>query len=210
MAKPSRPSRKGQGAKSPKRNAFFSPETLQTLHDERDSGHRYSYKFPGLEVVADALRENDGNLLEAAKQLQVSRPTLYDWIEKNPVLKQAREEGEEALLDLAQSKLKELIVGVWMEGKEQEDGSGGAYKSPPHFKSIEFLLRTKGKKRGFVVDNKPARTDGGSDLWRQANEMMTRAMAKYDTQGTGGVQPGTVGAADTIDSETELGSRPGP
>ena len=66
-----------------------------------------------------------------AKSLGVSRPTLDNWIASDPDYDKAMIEARESTLDLAESKLMELVG----------DKNLGA---------ICFYLKTIGKSRGFV------------------------------------------------------------
>ncbi|MBO4551487.1 MAG: hypothetical protein J5733_12215, partial [Bacteroidaceae bacterium] len=71
------------------------------------------------------------NISAACKKVDISRRTYYKWCEKNPEFKDAVTDSQDALIDLAETKLQQNI----MEGKEQ---------------SIFFFLKTKGKSRGYV------------------------------------------------------------
>lgn len=71
------------------------------------------------------------NISATCKKIGISRRCYYKWIDGNPEFKTAVTDGQEALIDLAETKLQQNI----MEGKEQ---------------SIFFFLKTKGKSRGYV------------------------------------------------------------
>lgn len=66
-----------------------------------------------------------------AKALDCTRPTLDAWIGDDPDYKQAFIEARDQTLDLAETKLRELI----------NDKNLGA---------ICFYLKTQGKSRGFI------------------------------------------------------------
>ncbi len=70
------------------------------------------------------------NVSATCTALQISRQTWYNWRE-NPEFLEKVEEAEEALLDLAESKLFEKVT--------QGDNT-----------CMIFFLKTKGKKRGYV------------------------------------------------------------
>jgi len=199
--KPKRPSRFGQGQKPPQDKAFFSAENART---ERD-GH--TYKFPGVPEIKRVLIACNGNLTAAAAELNVVRNTVFKWVAEYPELAEARIEGNQRRLDRAESKLDELIEGVQVQ-KMTPDGPD-VYTLPPHFKSIEFLLRTLGKDRGYIADNKPTQANSSASLWVQLHGLMEQARQAYDTQDTQPPEPGTVAVSEGIDSEAELGSRPG-
>lgn len=166
-------------------DGFFGSQTGQTeqllylLHSP-DSGKNYTYKKPDNANIAALLIENRGNLYVTAKNLNVSRTTVYAWIEAEPVLELARTIGHEERIDWVESKLDELIEGVWFE----EPIYGKVYKRPPNFKAIELFLLTQGKKRGYIRDNKPVQGDQTASLWVQLHGLMEQARQAYDTQGT--------------------------
>ena len=71
------------------------------------------------------------NISATCKKIGISRRSYYKWIDANPEFKAAVTDEQDALIDLAETKLQQNI----MEGKEQ---------------SIFFFLKTKGKSRGYV------------------------------------------------------------
>lgn len=71
------------------------------------------------------------NISATCKKIGISRRCYYKWIDGSPEFKAAVTDEQDALIDLAETKLQQNI----MEGKEQ---------------SIFFFLKTKGKSRGYV------------------------------------------------------------
>lgn len=86
---------------------------------------------PPKKIILDAIRVTGGNVSAAANKLACSRRALYVWMNSDPELKQAREDAEESLLDMAEGKLYTAV-------KEGD------------MTAIIFTLKTKGKKRGYV------------------------------------------------------------
>ena len=80
----------------------------------------------------EALLKNYGNVSAAARALGVSQPTLWERIERSERLQAARKEAEEQTLDMAEAALVEAVR------------SGAAW-------AVCFLLKTKGRRRGFVT-----------------------------------------------------------
>lgn len=80
-----------------------------------------------LETIADKY----GIIKDIAEAYEVTRGTIYQWLEKYPECKEAVTKGKDRVIDLAESKLIENI-GL---GKE---------------KSIIFALETIGKRRGYT------------------------------------------------------------
>lgn len=78
-----------------------------------------------------ALEKTLGVVTTAAKMAGIDRTTHYLWTRTDEEYKEAAESIQEVLLDFAETKLHELI-------KNSEPSA------------IYFLLKTKGKKRGFI------------------------------------------------------------
>jgi hypothetical protein len=96
-----------------------------------------------LEAVERAIRECHGVLSQAAEALGCNRFTLYRWIEREPHLKQVREEAGEILLDIAE---RNVVRGL-------EEGSASYTK---------WFLDRKGRSRGYgprseILDDGPGR-----------------------------------------------------
>lgn len=77
------------------------------------------------------------NISVACKKVGISRRTFYNWYNNDEEFRTAIDDGNEAMIDLAETQLFKNI----RDGKEQ---------------SIFFYLKTKGKHRGYVeqVDNR--------------------------------------------------------
>ena len=84
------------------------------------------------EQVINALTKCYGLKAPAARALHCSRHTVTRYIERFPAIKEAQEDAIEGALDLAQSKLVDLV--------EKEN-----------FWAIRYLLSTLGKSRGFTT-----------------------------------------------------------
>ncbi len=151
----------------PPEPGFFSPQTEQTEHD-------HTYKFPGVEKVAAHLLASFGNVLKAADDLSISRTTLYTWIGKYPELEEARKAGNEARIDKAESKLMDLIEGVQVRTPK-----GRVYARPPSYQAIQFLLRTIGRSRGYVVHNQPIQSNTSAQMWDQLHELLEQARQEF-------------------------------
>lgn len=81
-------------------------------------------------AIAKALEQHYGNITDSARALRVDPEELRARVRAEPVLQAAQKEGYELLADLAEEKLFELA--------EDED-----------VQACIFLLKTKGKHRGF-------------------------------------------------------------
>jgi len=78
-----------------------------------------------------AIEGTGGIMLSIAKNLGVTRQTVYKFIEKYPDMQELRLQEEEKILDIAENSL-------FTEAKNREQWA------------TKYLLATKGKKRGYV------------------------------------------------------------
>ena len=84
--------------------------------------------------VIDAIYEANGIVTEAARILGCDRGTIYDRAKRNKKVKAAMDDANDAVLDKAEGCLIGLIDSI-----EHKD----------HFSAVRYLLRTKGRKRGY-------------------------------------------------------------
>lgn len=165
---PTQPTAPSKSAPDSSAADFFYAHTEQTEHN-------HTYKWPGEIEVIDRLFRFSGNLLLVANDLGVSRTTLYAWMDEHPVLKEARAEANEFRLDKAEAKLDELIDGVHFE----DPVTGNVYKRAPSYQAIQFLLRTVGKKRGYVLNNQPIQSNDSASHWDQLHKLFEQARAEF-------------------------------
>jgi hypothetical protein len=83
-------------------------------------------------------------LSAAARDLGVSRQTVYNYIEKYVTVREARDEARDTLLDMTEGKLFEAI-------------------KRGNIAAIMFTLKTIGKSRGYVerIQQEVTGADGG-------------------------------------------------
>lgn len=82
-------------------------------------------------IVIEALENSGGFVSEASKKLRCSSQAVYDFLKRNEDVKLIKQQIDERYLDMAESKLLQLI----------NQGNLGA---------ICFFLKCKGKNRGYV------------------------------------------------------------
>lgn len=82
-------------------------------------------------VFLEYYEKNAGNISQTCKKVQISRQCFYDWKKDDKEFRAAAEDIEESLLDFTESKAMQKIS----EGDTT---------------MIIFMLKTKGKKRGYV------------------------------------------------------------
>ena len=85
--------------------------------------------------VLDAIAQGLGIKTSIAKRLGISRALLDRWIKENPTVAAAFDEAVEILLDTAEHKLIEQVLGG-------------------DLKAIKYLLDTKGQSRGYGAAKK--------------------------------------------------------
>jgi len=95
----------------------------------------------------DAYTAKACNRSEACRAVNIDRGTSYDWQKADAAFARAVRDAEEAMLDMAESRLMGLVG----------EGDLGA---------ICFLLKCRGKARGYVerFDNRVDLTSGGASL----------------------------------------------
>lgn len=78
-----------------------------------------------------ALSDAGSNVSSACRAVKINRSTYYGWMEKDIKFSEAVEDIKESMIDLAESKLMELV-------KEK------------NITAIIFFLKTRGKDRGYI------------------------------------------------------------
>ena len=92
-----------------------------------------------------------GNVSMVARTLNVSRTTLYRFIDSHPTVKQALSEAREKMIDNVESKLYSKAL----------DGDTTA---------MIFFLKTQGKARGYVERQEVTGADGGAVMVKWDDE----------------------------------------
>jgi len=109
------------------------------------SGSRQRYTQ---QQMINALTQAHGLIAPAAQALHCHRHTVDRYIARYPLVRRAYEEAREAVIDLAESKLIELV--------EQRD-----------WRAIRYLLSTLGKDRGYVERTEVQQMGGDLEAVRQ-------------------------------------------
>ncbi|CAN5459805.1 hypothetical protein BH20ACI3_BH20ACI3_41870 [soil metagenome] len=87
-------------------------------------------KIPSRAALIDALKENDGNMAATARRFHCSRTTVWEYVNKDPELRQTVDELSEVFIDEAESQLYKHI----REG---------------NIVATIFFLKTKARHRGY-------------------------------------------------------------
>lgn len=86
---------------------------------------------PSNKLIIDALTKTGGNISATAQMLKVGRRTLHTWLDKYPILRQARNDAFDSFIDLAESKLMQKV-------------------NKGDMTAIIFTLKTQGRNRGYI------------------------------------------------------------
>ncbi|MFC2103383.1 hypothetical protein ACFLSS_03025 [Bacteroidota bacterium] len=92
-------------------------------------------------TFARAIKDSYGNIMVVSERIGCRRSTVYSWLDKEPELKMQLDYEREIIIDLAENKLVENL-------KNGETSS------------IHFVLKTLGKKRGYVEKQEIEYSDG--------------------------------------------------
>lgn len=94
------------------------------------------------EKVIAKINELKGNVAMVARSFQMSRQTMYKYINSHPTVKAAVDEARETMLDNVES----VLYSKALEGEAW---------------AVCFFLKTQGKARGYVERQEHTGTDGG-------------------------------------------------
>ena len=86
---------------------------------------------PKQKKFIELLPKVDLNVTECCKQLNLSRSTYYEWLNKSDAFRQKRDEAEESLYDMVEGKIYELI-------------------KQGNVTMLIFFAKTKMKNRGYI------------------------------------------------------------
>ena len=120
-------------------------DNIETKKDETNVQIRMSKKK---ESFLETFERSACNISMACKKHNIARQTFYNWTKKDKTFADAVKDAQEGLLDLAESMLHKKV----REGNTAE---------------IIFLLKTKGKKRGYVERQEFAGVDEAPLIWKE-------------------------------------------
>jgi len=121
-------------------------------------------------VLLVALEKSLGVVATACKAAGIARSSYYRWMQEDAAFKAAVEELTEVSLDFGESQLHKLMNGYHLPdvkvffNKEDPDNPI-VLPIQKHFgpdaAAVIFFLKTKGKKRGYVLSKAIDVTSGG-------------------------------------------------
>lgn len=103
------------------------------------------------EEVADAITNADGILSKAARDLGCTRQTVHNYVNRYATVKSAYDEANDKFIDEAEEQLQ----------KHVKRGS---------LPAIMFVLKTKGKHRGYVERSEVTGADGAKIVFEVVRE----------------------------------------
>ena len=127
-------------AATPSLRAALVKELRKELEEYKVSVTDEHMRSPNFQKLAQAIIDMDGYIMKAALKLKISYARFSKLLKKYPKLRELIRDATEASLDLAETKLNDLILA----------GDRTA---------IIFKLKCKGRHRGWVEDNVPSFSD---------------------------------------------------
>ncbi len=100
-------------------------------------------KLAKFEEVADKCF---GNITHIANAFNVTRKTVYDWINQDKEFADAIELGRDKIVDVAENAVVILAQGIPML---DDKGKRIGWVTPPNPSSAHYILSTVGRKRGY-------------------------------------------------------------
>lgn len=94
-----------------------------------------------------AAAKNRGNITKSAKAANIGRRTYYHWIDEDLEFAAQFEEVLESFLDFVIDQGMQLIAGIPIRDKDEKVIG---WKLKPDASTIQFYLRTLGRRRGFT------------------------------------------------------------
>ncbi len=111
------------------------------MEKSKTGGEKQQKQHLKKEQFIEALEKSMGIMSQAAKKIGVERTTPYRWMREDEEFKDRVDEVQNVVLDFAETKLFELV----QEG---------------HPSATIFLLKTRGKERGYVERQEITGSDG--------------------------------------------------
>jgi hypothetical protein len=126
--------------------------------------------------LLDELSKAKGNISIACANTGLNRTTFYGYVNSDKNFAARVEDIKEEAIDHVESKLHELIDGVWCE-RQMKDGSTKIYHSIPDTGAVCFFLKCQAKKRGYI-ERQEITGAGGKDLIPAAYDLSKLSTAE--------------------------------
>lgn len=157
----------------PKATQKAKPKDVQ---DAQTAQKKPVPKLTSKETFLESLKNNHAHISNACIAAKIGRRTYYDWIEQDADFKTEVEAVIESLVDIAQDKLMQRVSGVQVVKFTPGDEGAMVYSLPPDVDACKFILKTLGKKRGYVERNETV----VFDLSKASKEQLERIASGED------------------------------
>jgi len=94
----------------------------------------------------DVATQTRGNITKATKEAHIGRRTFYNWMEQDPEFAALYEEIQESIIDLIVDRAYHFALGI---PQLDDQGNFKGWKIKPDAGTLQLLLRTLGRSRGF-------------------------------------------------------------
>ncbi len=94
----------------------------------------------------DIVNQTMGNITNAAKAVNIGRRTFYNWMDHDPEFAALYEEIQESIIDLIVDRSYHFALGI---PELDAEGNFIGWKIKPDAGTLQLLLRTLGRSRGF-------------------------------------------------------------
>lgn len=118
------------------------------------------------QTLIKLIQSKYGNMTHIANAMQVSRTTVWVWINEDEELKLALKEARESMIDFAESQLYSKIRGIPIIEKNKKTGKDEVvgWECPPDTSLIKWVLSTQGKDRGWTERRELDVTTNGESI----------------------------------------------
>lgn len=115
--------------------------------------------------MLEALGRSLGIVSTACAAVGISRQTHYEWMSEDEEYKKAVADIDEKVIDFAESKLHQLVDGVKIAVPDPKNPNKTimVYKEPPNATAVLFMLKTKGRKRGYEQNTRSVEVETGGE-----------------------------------------------
>lgn len=100
---------------------------------------------PSIDEFREVMEEAHGNMSDAAKILNVTRQTIYNWCNGEPEFKEIVQEHRKRLFDECLGQARILALGL----PKVENGKLVGWIEKPDGQMLRYFLQTLGKDEGF-------------------------------------------------------------
>jgi len=111
-------------------------------------------------IFLKALFKNRCSISASCEALNIGRSTVYTWLANDSEFAKDVDNVREALLDLVEDKILQLIVGIEVEYYDKASGNRMVYKMPPNGRMAVEFMKAKGKHRGWTPRTEITGADG--------------------------------------------------